>query len=529
VRFASTVRALLARTSRRTRLWFGLVFVVEVASRLLLVASAITVGGGKVVATAWVGFATAVVFALSRAAQAFARVGVQRDVYAATSRAVLEGDVLEVPTTDMRNIVLDGTHYATVLVGQLVPALAANVVASVVLVPVMMSLFVARVLVLAFVAAGVTLAAATALRAVAQRLEERSASAWRTLIDTLINGIENRLAIVAQATDEEHTRAFEADLARYEAWTRRAGIASALLGRAPLALGALAILVVVAVDAASRDALAGAIVTQAIVLAACFPPISGAILGALGSVRTLVYVAPLVRLLVAPPRGEVGRAGGRAVDLPAPVVADRLMFAYAEGSAPVLRSLSFAWPEREPLVLVGPNGAGKSTLLKLLVGLRPPTGGRLRLGNDELAGIDLRALREQVAYLPQRPYLGEPYASVREALLLGAREGSDEAMTTALERSGVLEALRSRSPDPLAMQVGALSAGQRQRVALARTLLRDARIVLLDEPDADLDREGVALVAALIRELCDAGKMVAVAAHSPELASLSSRPVRIEP
>ena len=76
------------------------------------------------------------------------------------------------------------------------------------------------------------------------------------------------------------------------------------------------------------------------------------------------------------------------------------------------------------------------------------------------------------------------------------------------------------------MRIGELSAGQRQRVALARIFLQDAPIVLLDEPDANLDREGVRLVASLVTELVAAGKMVAIAAHA--LVDLAAAPLTLE-
>src|SRR5262249_48700771 len=101
-------------------------------------------------------------------------------------------------------------------------------------------------------------------------------------------------------------------------------------------------------------------------------------------------------------------------------------------------------------------------------------------------------------------------------------------MRDALARTGVFDALRTHSDDPLSTPIGELSSGQRQRVALARMLLQDARMVLLDEPDANLDREGVALVASLVTSLCDSGKRVAGAAHPPGLAALSPGGVPLE-
>src|SRR6185312_16143225 len=99
---------------------------------------------------------------------------------------------------------------------------------------------------------------------------------------------------------------------------------------------------------------------------------------------------------------------------------------------------------------------------------------RVLVDGRPLEELDLEQLRRSASYLPQRPYLGEGYNTVRSAIAL-AVDASDDAMLTALERVGL--AL------PLATRLGELSAGQRQRLALARVLLQDTPIVLVDEPD----------------------------------------------
>lgn len=244
--------------------------------------------------------------------------------------------------------------------------------------------------------------------------------------------------------------------------------------------------------------------------------------------RSAALAAPLRELLSAPRREDVARAGAGAPDLPATITAEALAFAYTPGSEPIFRNVACAWSSGAPLVIVGPNGSGKSTLLRLLVGLRRPTEGVVRVAGRDLAEIDARDLRRQVAYLPQRPYLGEPYTSVRSALgFASAHVPDDAAMMRALDRTRVAEALAQRPRGMLDAAVGQLSVGQRQRVALARLLLQDAAVFLLDEPDANLDRAGIELVAALVAELIAEGKMVAIAAHTPELAAIGGARVTL--
>jgi ABC-type transport system involved in cytochrome bd biosynthesis fused ATPase/permease subunit len=171
--------------------------------------------------------------------------------------------------------------------------------------------------------------------------------------------------------------------------------------------------------------------------------------------------------------------------------------------------------------LVGANGSGKSTCLRLLLGLGRPRTGAVRLGGVDLRDTDLDAWRERVAFLPQRPYLPQR-AEVRAAVRLLAPEASDARIVAALDRVGVLPALHLVSADPLAARIDMLSVGQRQRVALARLLCRDAALLVLDEPDANLDREGIALDAELIRERAR-HRMIVFAAHTPELVALAGR------
>lgn len=521
------IRALLARMSPRTRRWLAVSVALGVVGRLSLVVLASHVADGATSVALQLGVVSAAVFAASRAAQSLVRVAVLGDTYAMTVRAVLAGDVVGVPTSDVRRAALEGSHHSVVLIGELTPAFAADIVTSLLLVPFLVGTFSLRILGIASVTLLVVLIAALLARAVAYRLEQRVSDSYGHVFDTLLGAIENRVEIVARAGERDFSAAFERQLAAHETLVRRLGAGSSMLGRAPLAAAAVAVLLVAGSDGASRSALSELISHQALVLAACVPAIHGALLGAHGMVRSLVLVRPLAELILRSREPE-GGGSGETVAFPVVIRGDRVRFAYSPDGPPVLDEVSFVWNPGEPLVLVGPNGAGKSTLFKLLLGLRTVTSGGLRFGQSPLGALDLAALRRQTAYLPQRAYLGEAHVTVRSAMRLSAPGASDPAMHAALDRLQLLEALRASSRDPLDVPVGELSAGQRQRVALARVLLQDAKLVLLDEPDANLDSDGVALVARLADEMCEAGKMVAIAAHSPALAALSRAPLDLE-
>lgn len=153
----------------------------------------------------------------------------------------------------------------------------------------------------------------------------------------------------------------------------------------------------------------------------------------------------------------------------------------------------------ECVAVVGESGCGKSTLLQAVLGLVPVTSGRLLVGDVDLDGCDLDAWREQVAWVPQRPWLLA--GSLADNIRLGRPDAPDSALRQAVRDSRVDEFLPDL-PEGLATRLGergvGLSLGQQRRVALARALLRDAPVVLLDEPTADLDlRSEVEVVAAL--------------------------------
>ena len=159
----------------------------------------------------------------------------------------------------------------------------------------------------------------------------------------------------------------------------------------------------------------------------------------------------------------------------------------------------------------------------MLLRLANPSAGAIRIADVNLADLEADAWRARVAFLPQRPYL-PPRADVRTAVAWPMTGAADERILAALDRVGLLPVLRRAGDDPLTVRVDSLSVGERQRIALARILCRDAFLFLLDEPDANLDRTGIALVAELLRDLAGRG-MVAFAAHTPELLAVAGRVV----
>jgi thiol reductant ABC exporter CydD subunit len=207
--------------------------------------------------------------------------------------------------------------------------------------------------------------------------------------------------------------------------------------------------------------------------------------------------------------------------LPAgPLRVEALTVRYPDRGRPALDRFSLTVRAGETVALTGPSGCGKSTLLHALLGFVAPESGRIRLGEVDLRDADPDAWRARLAWVPQRAYLFA--GTVAENIRLGF-VCSDAAVGSAARAAG-LEL-------PLSTVVGdggvGLSAGQRQRVALARALLRDAPLLLLDEPTANLDPATETRVVATLRQVLS-GRTVVLVTHHPRLLELADRVVHLD-
>ncbi|MFF7453486.1 thiol reductant ABC exporter subunit CydD [Kitasatospora sp. NPDC008115] len=194
---------------------------------------------------------------------------------------------------------------------------------------------------------------------------------------------------------------------------------------------------------------------------------------------------------------------------------------------PALDAVSLTVRPGERLALVGPSGAGKSTLLALLLGFTAPTTGRVLVDGTDLAALDPDGWLTQVAWVPQRPHLFA--ASIADNIRLG-RPGASDAEVRAAARAahadGFAEALPQGYDTLLGEHGAGLSAGQRQRVALARAFLKDAPVLLLDEPTAHLDPESEAAVARATADLMR-GRTAVVVSHRGSLLPHADRIVTV--
>ncbi|GAA0517743.1 thiol reductant ABC exporter subunit CydD [Streptomyces mordarskii] len=206
---------------------------------------------------------------------------------------------------------------------------------------------------------------------------------------------------------------------------------------------------------------------------------------------------------------------------------DGLVVRHPGRSEPSLARTSLEIRPGETVAVVGPSGAGKSTLLNAVLGFATPDEGRVLIGGRDLAALDPESWRRQIAWVPQRPYLFA--GTIAENVRLARPDADDAAVRAALRDADALRFV-SALPDGIEARLGemgaGLSAGQRQRIALARAFLADRPVLLLDEPTANLDGETEASVVEAVRRLAE-GRTVLLVVHRPALLPLADRVLRL--
>jgi ATP-binding cassette subfamily B protein/subfamily B ATP-binding cassette protein MsbA len=187
-------------------------------------------------------------------------------------------------------------------------------------------------------------------------------------------------------------------------------------------------------------------------------------------------------------------------------------FDYLPGHA-VLRGIDLRVPAGATVAVVGPTGAGKSTLLSLLPRFHDPAAGRVTIGGVDVREFTLQSLRGQIAMVLQPPLVFP--GTVRENIAYGRSDADDAAIVDAARRAAAHDFV-SRLPRGYETMVGdqgtTISEGEKQRLTIARALLRDAPILILDEPTASVDAETEALIIQGLRRLA-AGRTTLVIAH----------------
>ncbi len=321
--------------------------------------------------------------------------------------------------------------------------------------------------------------------------------------------------IQAFTREDETTRRFvgasrsslRAFLRLYSVQTLFGGTVTALLG-----IGSALLLY-----AGARDVLAGTLSVGTLLvflayLRSIYTPVSK-LVGSWGTVRAAEASAERVFEVLETAPQVVDRPGAPALPpVRGRIAFEEVSFAY-DPERPVLREVSFVAEPGETVAVVGPTGVGKTTLAALLLRFLDPTAGRITIDGHDLRDVQVRSLRAQISLVLQEPLLFS--TTVRENIAVGRPEASDEEIVEAARQARAHEfimKLPQGYDTPLGERGVRLSGGERQRLSLARAFLKDAPILVLDEPTSSLDAETEALVVERLAALAR-GRTTLIIAH----------------
>lgn len=266
--------------------------------------------------------------------------------------------------------------------------------------------------------------------------------------------------------------------------------------------------------AVTHQSTAGVMIAASIIMGRALAPIDQAMATYKQSLEARGAYGRLKTLLDAPPKPP-------AMELPAPSGAISVEGLYLSvHNRPIIKGLNFALPAGQSVAVIGPSAAGKSTLCKLLLGIWSPSAGKVRMDGADIASWDMENLGPYIGYLPQDVELFS--GSLAENI---ARMGDveSEQVILASKIAGVHN-LVLQLPKGYDTQIGEhgamLSGGQRQRVGLARSLYGNPRLVVLDEPNSNLDDEGDACLLQALLNLKRMGSTVVLVTHKSSVLSI---------
>jgi len=216
-----------------------------------------------------------------------------------------------------------------------------------------------------------------------------------------------------------------------------------------------------------------------------------------------------------------------------PAKAPAVTFAHVGFSYPEARGglhdVTVTFPAGRTTAIIGPSGAGKSTLLQLLLGLEQPQEGSVCIDGVALTAIDAATWHRQISWVPQRPRLFA--GTLRENILIASPDADQAALTEAASRAA-LDTIIARLPrgweTPLGEHGYGLSGGEAQRIALARALLRDAPIWILDEPTQQLDPASIDVIHQALAQRAAAGRTIIQVGHRMALAERADHVVVLD-
>lgn len=272
----------------------------------------------------------------------------------------------------------------------------------------------------------------------------------------------------------------------------------------------------------------GAMIAVTMLTGRAMVPVSAAISIVSKGYQSLSQFAALSRILGSEPERETSDPAVKTRAIRGDIRLQNVVFSHAEAATPSLKDISIAIQPGEKIALIGRSGSGKSSLLQMIAGLHQPQGGTITVDGNAIDQYAASHLRHSICYSAQDATVFN--TSIWANILLGLPEPEAEVVERAIAASG-LDRFVSRSVEGYGRNVGAngvkLSGGQRQSVILARALLRDPAILLLDEPTAAMDINSEQAVIEGLRDVAK-DRTVVIATHRMALLDLVDRVIWLE-
>lgn len=329
----------------------------------------------------------------------------------------------------------------------------------------------------------------------------RNASAVRAM--GMIGSVSQRWGVLNGTVMEHQTRA-----------SRSAGLLHAI-GKSVRSGLQVLIYAVGAYLVLSHESTAGIMIAASIIMGRALAPIDQAMATYKQSHEAVDSYKRLKATLDAPPSRP-------SMDLPIPkgILSAEGVFVAVQGR-PILKNVSFRLEAGRSLAIIGPSASGKSTLCRVILGIWPPTAGKFRIDGADITAWNMEKLGAKLGYLPQDVELFNGTVAENIARMACDVDASRVIKAAQVARAhDMILALPQGYDTPIGEQGAGLSGGQRQRIGLARALYRDPCIVVLDEPNSNLDEEGEICLGQAVLELKKIGTTVVIVTHKPSILSL---------
>ena len=387
------------------------------------------------------------------------------------------------------------------------------------------------IVVIHLVAIGALALYAFIIQAPLKKAVEKSFQAQARKNAVLVEGLSGIETIKMLGAESQIQRAWEEAVSYIAKWSARSRFLSSSVNHfANFIMNMTVVLVVIAgvYRIASGDLTQGGLIALVILTRQAIAPMTQVVSLATRFHRAKTALATLNGIMALPEERPRGKNFLHRSSCRGEISLQGLSFSYPDQETRALEKINIHIRPGEKVALIGPIGSGKTTLGKLILGLYQPSAGMVSLDGTDIRQIDPAELRRFIGYVPQDVVLFR--GTIRENIILGAPYVEDSAILRAAELSGAHEFI-SRHPLGFDMEIGeqgrGLSGGQRQTVAMARALLHDPPILIMDEPSSSMDNRTESVLKQRLASVL-AEKTLILITHRASLLELVDRIIVID-